>query len=302
MDKLRAMQVFVCIAEAGSLTAAARRLDSSLPAVVRTLAGLESQLGVRLINRTTRRIALTPAGRSYLADCRQLLAGIEAAEAALTADARDPVGRLVITAPVLFGQMYVAPAVTRFVERYPQVSCHVLLLDRIVDLVEEGIDVGVRIGGLTDSTLVAQNLGSLRRVVVASPAYLEKHGYPTTPRDLLQANCVRFVGSTAPWWSFHEGRRQYNLTVSGNLEFNHAAPAVAACLAGIGFGMFISYQVAPYLSDGSLVAVLEEFEPPPRPISVVYPQARLLPARTRAFVEWIKQELALGDPMPLRTP
>lgn len=301
MDKLKAMATFVRIAEAGSLTAAARSLDSSLPAVVRSLAALEAALGVRLINRTTRRIALTGAGRDYLASCRQLLTSLEEAEASLTQAAGEPAGRLVITAPVLFGQLYVAPSITRFVQRHPQVACSVRLLDRVVDLIEEGFDVGIRIGDLEDSSLVARPLGSIRRVIVASPDYLEKHGVPVHPRELLMANCVRFVGGTALRWTFHEGRRSFTLPVTGNLEFNHAAPAADACVAGLGFGMFISYQVAAHLAAGRLIAVLEDFEPPPRPVNVIYPQARLLPARTRAFVDWILRDLRLDGLSALAT-
>ncbi len=296
MDKLKAMQTFVRIADEGSLTAAARALGSSLPAVVRTLAALETQLGTRLFNRTTRRIALTAEGRDYLLSCRRLLAGIEEAESALNGEGKEPFGPIRITAPVLFGQMYVAPIVTRFVQRHPGVRCSVLLLDRIVDLVEEGIDVGIRIGELNDSSLVAQTLGNVRRVVVASPAYLRRHGTPSHPRELLQANCVRFTGNTVPEWTFHDGRRKLVLPVTGNLDFNHVAPAVDACVAGLGVGMFISYQVAPHLAARRLVTLLEDFEPPPRPVSVVYPHARLLPARTRAFVDWLKQELRLASP------
>lgn len=295
MDKLRAMQTFVCIADQGSLTSAARTLGSSLPAVVRTLAALETHLGVRLFNRTTRRISLTAEGRNYLANCRQLLIGIEEAEAALGRENKEPAGPLTITAPVLFGQMYVAPLVTRFVKRHAKVTCRLLLIDRVVDLIEEGIDVGIRLGELADSSLVAQTLGDIRRVVVASPGYLRRHGIPKHPRELETANCVRFFGSSAPGWTFREGTRQYTLSVSGNLQINHAAPAVDACAAGLGFGMFIWYQVAPYLADGRLVTVLEAFETPPRPISIVYPHARLLPVRTRVFVDWMKQHLPLQD-------
>lgn len=291
MDKLNAMQVFVQIAERGSLTAAAKALDSSLPAVVRTLATLESELGVRLLNRTTRRIALTEEGKRYLASCKQILSAVEEAEAVLTADTTAPSGHLTITAPVLFGQMYVAPCVIRFVQRYPGLRCSVVLHDHVVNLLEEGIDVGIRIGPLEDSSLVAQSLGSIRRVVVASPAFLRKHGRPTHPRDLLQANCVRFVGSGSTWWNFCEHGRDLNVPVSGNLDFNLATAAVDACIAGMGFGMFISYQVAPAVANKQLKIVLEKFEVPPRPINIVYPHARLLPARTRLFIEWIKQEL-----------
>ena len=291
MDKLKAMQTFLRIADEGSLTAAARAMEYSLPAVVRSLAALEAHLGVRLFNRTTRRISLTEEGKHYLENCRQVLAAVEDAETTLTAEAAEPAGNLTITAPVLFGQMYVAPAVTRFVQRYDKMRCNVMLLDRVVNLLEEGMDVGIRIGPLEDSSLIAQPLGSIRRMVVASPDYLRRHGLPKHPKDLLNANCVRFSAATGPWWAFHEGSKKFKVAVTGNLDFNQAAPAIEACVAGLGFGMFISYQVAPYLKQKRLKVVLAKFEPPPRPISVVYPHARLLPTRTRVFIEWIKQEL-----------
>ena len=292
MDKLRAMQVFVAIAEHGSLTAAARALDSSLPATVRALAALEAHLSARLFQRSTRRIALTEEGKRFLESSRQVLDAVQLAEQAISSDAREPGGLLTVTAPVQFGQMYVAPAVNRFVREHAKVQVRLLLFDRVVNLLEEGIDAGVRIGKLEDSSLVAQPVGAVRRVVVASPAYLREAGVPKHPRDLLKANCVRFIGGSGPWWTFHEGRRQFSVTVTGNLEFNHVAPAAAACIEGMGFGMFISYQVAPYLKEKKLKRVLEDYEPPPRPISIVYPHARLLPARTRVFVDWMKRELS----------
>lgn len=291
MDKLRAMQAFIHIAEEGSLTAAARVMDASLPAMVRTLAAFEAQLGVRLFNRTTRRISLTEEGRRHLDSCRQVLAALADAEAALTADAAEPAGHLTITAPMLFGQMHVAPAVTRFVQKHDKMRCSVVLLDRVVNLLEEGIDVGIRIGALYDSTLVAQPVGSIRRVVVASPAWLRRHGEPRHPRDLLKANCVRVSDHAPNWGPFMDQGKPLRLHVSGNLEFNQNAPAVAACAAGAGFGMFFSYQVAPFLKTRQLRIVLEDFEPPTRPIHVVYPHARLLPMRTRVFIDWIKTEL-----------
>lgn len=291
MDKFKAMQAFIHIAEEGSLTAAARVMESSLPAMVRTLASLESHLGVRLFNRTTRRIALTDEGRRYLIFCTQVLATVQEAEASVSPQMGEPRGQLVITAPMLFGQMYVAPAVTRFVQRYSEVSCRVMLHDRVLNLLEEGIDVGIRIGELEDSSLVAQKVFGIRRLVVASPDYLRKHGVPAHPRDLRSANCVRFTAPTGPWWTFHEKGKTFTVPVTGNLEFNNAAPAVEACVAGMGFGMFISYQVAPYVQQRRLTVVLDSFEPPLRPVSVVYPHSRLLPARTRIFIEWIKAEL-----------
>jgi DNA-binding transcriptional LysR family regulator len=291
MDKFRAMEVFLAIAEHGSLTAAARALGSSLPAVVRTLAAYEASLQVRLFNRTTRRVTLTEEGRLHLANCRELMERLRTAEASLASGVAEPVGHLTITAPVLFGQLYVAPVVTRFVARHPQLRCSVLLLDRVVNLLEEGIDVGIRIGRLEDSSLVAQPLGSIRRVVVAGPAYLRRQGTPRHPRELLQHNCVRVLGGPAAWTGFQEQGRGLQVPVRGNLEFNHVLPAVQACADGAGVGMFFSYQVAPLVAGKQLKIVLESFEQPPRPISIVYPHARLLPTRTRAFIDWVRKEI-----------
>ncbi|OZG71089.1 LysR family transcriptional regulator [Hahella sp. CCB-MM4] len=290
MDKLKAIRTFVQIAADGSLTGAARSLGSSLPAVVRQLAELEASLGVRLFNRTTRRISLTEEGHRYLQSCTDILSSLEEAEASLAADSVEPSGSLLITAPVMFGQIYVAPATTRFVQRYDKVRCQLHLNDRNIDLLENGIDVGIRIGKLPDSSLIARQISTVRRVVVASPEYLAQQGIPKHPKDLLQGNAVRIFSRWQPW-TFQEGEKQFTVPVTGNLEFNQISPAIDACLAGMGFGLFMSYQVAPYIQQGLLKVVLENFEQSPRPISVVYPHAQLLPARTRAFIDWIIQEL-----------
>jgi DNA-binding transcriptional LysR family regulator len=290
MDKFKAMQTFVRIADEGSLTRAAHELGLSLPAVVRSLAAYEAQLGVRLFHRTTRRIMLTEDGKQHLANCRQVLAALEESEAQLSAGAREAAGHLTITAPVLFGQMHVAPSVTRFLRKHPKMRCSVLLLDRIANLVDEGIDLGIRIGHLQDSSLVAVTIGHVRRVVVAHPDYLRKHGTPKHPRDLQHCNCIRNLAGAA-WGDFQERGRAFRVEVSGNLEFNHVLPAVQACADGAGFGMFFSYQVQPFLASKRLKIVLGQFERPPRPINVVYPHARLLPARTRAFIDWIRADL-----------
>ncbi len=296
MDKLKAMQAVVSIADHGSLTAAAVVMNTSLPSMVRTLAALESHLGVRLFNRTTRSISLTDEGRSYIESCRSLLATLQEVEAGLSSDAVEPNGLLTLTAPVQFGQMYVAPAVTGFVQRYNKVRINLVLLDRVVNLVEENIDVGIRIGALEDSSLIAQPLGSVCRMVVASPDYLARHSEPQHPKELLQANCIRFSGGTGPWWTFHENGKPFNVPVTGNLEFNQVAPTVDACLAGLGFGMFISYQVEQQIKQNRLRVVLESFQLPPRPINLIYPSGRLLPARTKLFIKWIKNEMSARLP------
>jgi DNA-binding transcriptional LysR family regulator len=292
MDRFKAMQTFVQIADQGNLTRAAEALGTSLPAVVRTLAALEAHLGVRLFHRTTRRLSLTEEGRHYLPSARDVLLAADAADLALKAEARDLAGLLTITAPVLFGHMYVAPAIVRFMQRHEKVRCNVRLYDRPVNLLEEGVDVAIRISPLEDSSLVAQTLGTIRRVVVASPAFLAAHGTPRHPRELEGAPGVRGRVEAPRQWQFREGAKTIGATPDARLEFNHLAPAIEACAAGMGFGTFFSYQVMPHLTQGRLALVLEDFEPPPRPVSVIYPNARLLPARTRAFIEWMKKEFS----------
>lgn len=294
MDKLKALQTLIAIVDRGSLTAAADALGSSLPAVVRTLAGLEAQLGVRLVNRTTRRLALTDDGRHYLERARRIVADLDEADRSLGREQADPGGRLSVTAPVLFGQHHVAPAVAGFLQRYPQTHVNLVLLDRVVNLVEEGLDLGVRIGPLQDSTLVAQAVGSVRRVIVASPALLRRLGTPQHPQELATLPCVHGSGPDGNRWSFREGGagRPFAVPVQGRFECNLVAPLLDACAAGLGFVRCFSYQCAPYIAAKRLKIVLAGHEPEPWPISLTYPSSRLLPARARVFIDWMKQELA----------
>jgi len=291
MDKLEAMRTFVAIADAGSLTRAARAQGRSLPAVVRSLAALEAELGVRLFHRTTRRIALTDSGRRYLARCREAQALVDEAEAELRAEQSEPQGNLIVTAPVLFGERHVAAGVTAYVERYPKVSVQLQLLDRVVNLLEEGIDVGIRIGPLEDSSLIAQAVGSMRRLTVAAPSYLSRRGVPQHPRELLSHESVRFSGTGTPPWMFLADGKALPVPVKSRFSVNQSTTAAEACAAGLGIGMFFAYQVAPYLARGALQVILADFETPPRPIHVVYPEARLLPARSRVFIEAIKRHI-----------
>lgn len=287
MDKLRAMNTFVRIVETGSLSAAATALDSSLSAVVRSLAQLEAALGVRLLNRTTRRLALTEEGRDYLAICQRVLAELQDAETLLGARRQSPAGKLAITAPVRFGSLHVAPLLAEFLHEHPAMSAELLLLDRVVDLLEEGLDLAVRIGELPDSTLVAVALGSTPRVVCASPVYLQRHGRPVVPADLAGHRCVRCSGLTAGTeWEFESGGRRIGVPVTGTLSTNQVDAALAACMAGLGCGRFLGYQVQQALAEGRLVRLLGEYEPPPLPIHLLYPHARLLSPRVRSFVDW----------------
>ena len=292
MDKLRAMKTFVQIADDGSLTAAAATLGMSLPAVVRALAALEAELGARLFQRTTRRLAPTQEGLQYLARSRDILAAVAEADAGLAEVAHAPRGQLVITAPVLLGQQVVAGLVTRFVRANPGVRCSVQLLDRFVDLVDEGVDVAIRVGALDDSSLVAVRLGEVRQCVVASPAWLRRHGMPKHPSELRERACVRLSGPVKPGWPFQEAGRRLHVAVDGPLDFNHAGAALLACEQGAGCGQFFSYQLHDALQARRLRVVLEAFEPARLPVSIVYPNARLLPGRTRAFIDAARRELA----------
>ncbi|WP_323000740.1 LysR family transcriptional regulator [Denitromonas sp.] len=292
MDQLKLMRLFVAIADEGSLTGAAEALGTSQPSVVRGLARLEAHLGVRLFHRSTRRIALTDEGRRYLADSRQILGALAEADAGMRAELSDPTGLLRITAPVQFGQMYVAPMLNRLVAHHPKLQAELILFDRVVNLVEEGFDAAIRIGALEDSSLVARTLGVVRRVVVASPGYLARHGRPSHPGELRDADCVGFSSASGPNWRFRDGGRQLKVTIDSRVTFNLVAPGIAACRDGLGFGSFLSYQVAPDVADGALEIVLADFEPPPLPISVITPHARLLPARTRLFIDTMREALA----------
>lgn len=297
MDKLRAMETFVRIVERGSLTAAADALATSLPSVVRQLAALEAALDVRLINRTTRRLALTDEGREYFERAKRLLADVEDAEAALSARRVEPRGRLRVTASVLFGRLHVAPAVNAFVARHPAVRVELVLLDRSVDLIEEGLDVGIRIGALPDSSLVAVPVGTTRRVVCASPAYLRRRGRPASPGAIAGHRCVGFTGLAPDHeWVLRQDDRPLRLKIEPVVASNQIDVALAACRDGLGLGQFLSYQVAAALTSKQLVRVLRDHEPPPVPVQVIYPGARRMSANVRALVDWLAPRLrrALG--------
>lgn len=290
MDKLRAMAVFVRIVDAGSLSAAAEDLQLSGPSVVRSLAALEREVGVRLLNRTTRRSSLTDEGREYYERCRRVLAEVEAADALLSARQAEPRGRLRLTAPLAFGRLHIAPLVREFMARHPLVEVELLLLDRIVDLVEEGVDLAVRIAHLAESSLVAVRVGQTQRVVVASPRYLKTAGALAKPQDLAQHRCVAFTG-LAPdnEWTF--ATKPARVAVHPVLRTNQFDVALDACVQGIGCGQFLCYQVDAAVKAGKLRRILSEHAPPPLPIQLVYSHARLLSPNVRAFVELAQQRL-----------
>lgn len=292
MNKLAAMQTFVAIVDAGSLTGAARALGKAPPTVVRSLSTLEQTLGTRLLRRTTRRMSLTPEGREYAERCRAILAEVAEAEHALTNQQAEPRGELRVTAPVAYGQLKVIPAVTRFLLAHEGVSVDLVLFDRVVNLVEEGIDIAIRIAPLPDSTMIATRVGEVRRVVVASPALLKRHRTPRHPRQLVDLPTIQFQGgATGHNWAFVEDGRPLSVPINGRLKCNQVPASVEACVRGAGFGQFLSYQVESLVAAKKLRVVLRKFESPPIPVHIIFAHARLLSARNRLFVDWMKTHL-----------
>jgi len=284
LDRLTAITVFVAVADTGSLSAAARQLGMPLTTVSRHLAALEDQVGVRLVTRTTRRLALTEPGRVYLDSSRRILAEVEAAELRLGGENAEPQGELALTAPVLFGRLHVLPIVTEFLGAFPRVTARMLLLDRVVDLVEEGLDIGVRIGNLPDSSMRALRVGAIRHVACASPTYLAAFGTPATPKDLAGHACISFSAlAQATQWSF-AGPKPRRVAISPRLVVNSADAAIEAAKAGLGITRVLSYQAAASLADGSLRLVLERFEPDAIPVHLLHREDHLPQAKVRAFL------------------
>jgi DNA-binding transcriptional LysR family regulator len=288
MDRFQLMHVFVAVAEEQGFAAGARRLRMSPPAVTRAVAALERRLKVKLLNRTTRFVRTTEVGQRYLDDARRILAEAdEADEAAAGVDAA-PHGHLAVTAPVLFGRMFVMPVIVEYLNRYPDTAVSAVLLDRVVNLLEEGLDVGIRIGELPDSSMQAVAVGSVRLVVCASREYLRRHGVPRSPEDLLQHSIITSsAGSASINWQFGSRvlRIEPRLTVTTN------DGAIDAALRGFGITRMLSYQVSPYVMAGDLRSVLAEHEPAPRPIHIVHREGRHACAKVRAFVDLTVERL-----------
>ncbi|MFT4100549.1 MAG: LysR substrate-binding domain-containing protein [Burkholderiaceae bacterium] len=292
MDKLRAIRSFVRIIDKGSLTAAATDLGVSLPSMVRTLAALERELGVTLLNRTTRRIHLTDEGRRYLEHCRLILSHLQEAEEALHARRTVPRGRIAVTAPVAFGQAYVAGIVADFLRLHPGVTVELLLVNRVVNLVEEGFDVAIRIGRFEESSLATIPLTNVRRVICASPSYLREHPVPRHPDDLRAHRCVRFTGlASHAVWPFRVDARPVAIPITDSLVCNDVGVAIEACANGRGPGAFLSYMVATLRRSEALQYLLEEFEIEPLPVQLVHPHSRILSAAVSAFAELCVQKL-----------
>jgi DNA-binding transcriptional LysR family regulator len=286
MDRLEAMSIVLAVAEAGSLSAAARRLNAPLATVSRKVSELEAHLRTRLFSRSSRRLAVTEAGSSYVAACRRILAEVGEAERAASGEYSAPRGELVVTAPVGLGRAHLVPILAGFLAAYPDIDVQLLLSDRVVSLPEDHVDVALRIGRLPDSSLVAARVGAVRRILCASPAYLAARGTPAAPEDLAGHDCVSygaFMGSDA--WRFVREGAEITVPVHSRLVVSSAEAACDAARAGIGLTTVFSYHAAEAVASGALVTVLDAFQPPPLPVSLVYAAGRFLPIKLRAFLD-----------------
>ena len=292
MDRLAAMSVFVAVVEAGSFSGAGCQLRMPVPTVSRKVSELEAQLAARLLTRSTRQLALTEAGTAYLAACKRILEDVTAAERGASGEYQAPRGELAIAAPIVFGRLHVVPIVAEFLQLYPEVNVQLTLVDRSLHLLDEHLDLAVRVGELPDSTLVAARVGLLRKVVCASPDYLARHGTPRAPKELASHYCVSFSGLTGPeGWSFGTGRDEKPIRIRSRLAVNTAEAALDAAIAGVGLTRVLSYQAAAALEAGTLAVVLKKYEPAPLPVSLVYTRQPLLSAKLRTFIDYATPRL-----------
>jgi DNA-binding transcriptional LysR family regulator len=292
MDRLQAMTTFVAVVDSGGFASAARKLNLSPPVVTRAVAELEARLGLRLLTRTTRVVRVTDAGARFAEDCRRILAEIDEAETAAAGTHASPRGTLTLTAPVLFGQLHVTPVLVRYLQLFPEVDAQCLFLDRVVNVVEEGIDVAVRIGELPDSSLQAIRVGRVRRVLVAAPAYLQARGVPRRPEDLAGHTLVAASGvNPVSEWRFTHAGKPLLQRLQPRLRTTTNDSAIAAAVAGLGITRLLSYQVAAPLAAGQLQLVLEDFESAPLPVHVVHHEGRRAAQKVRSFVDLAVQAL-----------
>jgi len=292
MDKLDSMAVLLAVVEAGSLSAAARQLAMPLATVSRKVAALEAYLKTRLLHRTTRHLALTEAGSAYVAACRRILDEIGEAERTATGEYATPKGELTVTAPMMFGRLHIVPVVAEFLAQYPEIEINLVLTDRVMHLMDEHIDVAVRIGELPDSGLMATGVGKVRRVVCASPAYLARHGAPLAPAGLAAHDCISFeVMESRRAWVFGAARSAQAVPVHSRLAVNTVDAAIAAATLGVGLVRVMSYQVMDALRNDTLRIVLEPFETRPLPVSLVHKGQAPLPLKLRAFLDFVTPRL-----------
>ncbi len=295
MDRLEAMSILREAVDAGSLSAAGRRLGVPLATVSRKVSELERHLETRLLNRSSRKLTLTDAGRSYVVACKRILEDVAEAERVASGEYSAPKGNLTLSAPIVFGRLHVLPIVMAFLKHHPDIDIRLVLADRVVDLFEDHVDLAIRIGDLPDSSLVAIRVGSIRRVVCGSPAYFAGRGTPQHPSELSAHDCVSFEGLMASdFWSFRVGKSDTPVAIHSRLVVNTAEAAIDAAVAGVGITRVLSYQVASATEAGALAVVLEAFEPAPVPVNLVHAGQGLLPLKLRAFIDFAAPLLRAG--------
>ena len=296
MDRFTELQIFSAVVENESFSAAARKLGISSPVATRAIADLEARLGIKLLNRTTRYVRVTDAGKRYFEDAKRLLSDLADADEAATGINGEPSGQLAITAPLLFGKMFVLPGVVEYLKRFPKMNVNALFLDRVVNLLEEGLDVGIRIGELADSSMHALRVGTVRRVVCAAPEYLARNGTPQTPNDLQHHTIITANGlNHSNEWKFSN----VNIRVQPRLSFSTNDAAIEAALSGFGITRLLSYQIAPYLADGRLKAVLNNADNKELPIHIIYREGRYASAKIRNFVDLMTERLRNDEALQL---
>jgi len=292
MDRLDAMEVLLAVVEHGSLSAASRALHSPLPTVSRKIADLETHLGVRLITRTSRRIVLTEAGQSYVGAAREILDRVEEAERRATGEYAAPKGQLTITAPIVFGRLHVLPVITGFLKAFPEIDIQLTMSDRSISLADEHIDIALRIGHLSDSSLIAIRLGSIRTVVYANPDYLRQHSPPSHPDELRHHDCIAFNGVlSSRFWTFRDNGKDVSVPIRTRLSVNTAEAAVDAAATGLGLTRVIAYQAKSAVDAGLLVPLLEEFETDASPVHLVHLSENLMPLKLRTFLDFAAPRL-----------
>jgi DNA-binding transcriptional LysR family regulator len=292
MDRLEAMSIVVAAVEAGSLSAAGRRLGIPLATVSRKVSELEAHLKTRLFNRSSRKLELTDAGQSYVEACRRILGDVGEAERDAAGEYSAPKGDLIVTAPIVFGRLHVLPVVLAFLETFPDVDVRLVLADRWINLLEDHVDLAVRIGVLPDSSLVATRIGAIRSVLCASPAYLAARGTPKTLGELGAHDCITFEGLASPHaWVFKTAKAETAVPVHSRLAVNTAEAAIDAAIAGVGIARVLSYQIADAVAAGTLSIMLEKFEPAPSPVNLVHAGQARLPLKLRAFMDFAAPRL-----------
>lgn len=292
MDRFHLLNVFIAVAEEQGFAAAARRLNMSPPAVTRAVASLEQQLNVKLLNRTTRHVRVTDVGLRYLDDAKRILADLTAADEAATGINAEPQGHLGVTAPVMFGSLFVMPSIVEYLTLYPKMEVSAIFLDRVVNMLEEGIDVGVRIGQLPDSSLRARHVGSVRLVLCASPEYIRAHGLPQHPDELHQHTIIASkAGNNGLDWRFPDGKNTKSIKVKPRLTVTTNDAAIASVVKGLGVTRLLSYQIAEQLAAGELQIILTDHEPEPRPVHIIHREGPNGSAKVRTLVDLLAEQL-----------